>query len=197
MKRALTVAGMCHVCSNMADDIHTRLDAWPEFYPKLKNVESFLANRETRDLFYHELIRDTRYDTTTAKDLFSKEIPRLYEQRWARVMLFLKHVGPILAIMRGVWNMDVWKRVAHRPDRNDDSGVDLEMLSQTLASNWFFAYKSMITRVQDVLMGVSGVTESCHCHEHLRLPQGARAWNIQDMRNEFEAIDEWTDCPCK
>ena len=81
MKRALIVAGMCHVCSNMADEVHNRMQFWPTFYPQLKHIEALLVQRERRDFFFHRCINNTAYGTDTAKLLFEREIPRLYDNR--------------------------------------------------------------------------------------------------------------------
>ena len=134
MNKAMVVAGMCHICSNMSVDVHKRLHWWPQFYQQLKNLETVLVRREDRDLFFHLFVRNTVYDNLQSKRGFERELPRLYEQRWSRVTLFLRYLSKVILTMRKVWAPNVW--IAGR-NAEDEPTLDLGMLTRTLASNMF------------------------------------------------------------
>ena len=105
MPRAFPIAGMQHIVSNLCSDVHQGMNHWSNFHSELKALEALLRIDERRQRFVWTCLRGTNLEGQAFR--FRKFSASLYEGRWRQVILFLKHLQPLLSVLARAWDIFV------------------------------------------------------------------------------------------
>eukprot|EP00974_Lingulodinium_polyedra_P091046 8828103-Lingulodinium_polyedra.AAC.1 len=105
----------------------------------------------------------------------------------------------MILILRGCWDTSKYRgREGGRAEGNERGEVqlDLELLTDTLKSNWFFAFMDTLLALHQTLQSLASWSEGCFCHEFMvGHPQHGRprtsSYQVTCSFDTFEA------CPLK
>ena len=162
LPNALTIPGMLHVIHNASRDIDlASLEHFSDFYSKLKNAGEFLCCKAYRDRFIVACLRPSTL--SEEEHIFFKGPPSLHEARWNCIHDFIEVAHQQLLVCRIVWNSDAYREEG----KGATKGFNIDMLSETLMSSWFFSYLEMFEMLHNTLDSIRAWAEHCPCH----LPQ--------------------------
>ena len=155
-RQALPVAGMQHIIDNLNSETHTSMLHWGTFWDELKSLESVLSKKHRRRQLM-ALVRDSVWAAHLPKlEAFSL---RLYEKRWHIVLKFAKAVHKILPVLVACWDEAAFQQ------GGDSDGFTPAAITQTLRSNLFHTYLSLIMMLDSVPEALAAWAEGCSCHE--------------------------------
>lgn len=164
MSSALCIPGLMHISHNLAIDVMDKLAWFPNFWKQLKNIESLLCHPDRMRLVVEKCIVGSMY--AHMKPLFLLTAPNLYEKRWSAIQQFLSFAWPRLLALRYTWDEECLPKASRDNDpSNSGYGFSAAQLTETLKSNMFFGYFSMVSSLTTQVHSIAAWSEGCHCHE--------------------------------
>ena len=180
MPQAFPVAGMQHIVDNLCSDVHQGMSHWSNFHSDLKALEALLRIDERRQRFVWTCLHGTNLEGQSIK--FRKFSASLYEGRWHQVIVFLKHLQPVLPILARAWDKDNYLRGVNangalRPvqvqaeqaqhARQGLVALDPDRISVAVQSSLFHSYVAMALKLEQVPEALASASEACVCHRQL------------------------------
>ena len=163
MPRAFPVAGMQHIVDNLNSDVHQSMSHWENFHSDLKSLEALLRIDERRQRYVWTCLHGTNLEGQSFKS--RKFSASLYEGRWHQIIIFLKHLEPLLPILARSWDKDLYVRGVNangvgRPAqaqaeqaqqaRQCLTALDPAKITVAVQSSLFHAYVAMALQLEEI-----------------------------------------------
>ncbi len=171
LHQCMYIAGAMHIVSNITNSL---LDTAPNsgnVLNGLRCLSGFLHGKLTRNLFVSRCLIG---DAAVLRPLFATFSESVADWRWESVLNVTKKLLELEQPLRARWRRELM--VGDAPAEADvRAGVEqgigafLETADWAVASNYFWAYLSMLGFLADFLGHISHFSESCPCHSSLRL----------------------------
>ena len=171
-RNAFAALGMLHIVHNMCANMRIVYPDGEVFWNRLKDLDAVLTKRYRRQRLIGTCIVDASAVGLGALAQVSKFAWTLYEKRWGCVVDFLKHLQPLLAMLRRVWSE---RKYASNVDGGDAEKLDVDdgdgasqlspaLLTETLRSSMFGMEVALVLRLQAVVQNLGDWAERCPCH---------------------------------
>ena len=155
LPNSLPTMGLLHVLSNVASDVHHKLQGWEQFHASLKEIERLLCHNLRLQRFIATCFHNP---SPFAADVtkFKRKFHGLYNKRWVEVHSFCLRLVDVLPIMIEVWDA---AKFAQSHSREDDFTAD--GITRTLNDKWFLSYLDMVLCLGEVVQSISLWAERC------------------------------------
>ena len=98
MNNVVTVYGIQHAVDNLTKSVHSSLQHWGTFHDQLKQFEALLKKPWRKERFIATCLKNTPLEGSVGVvKAFSQS---LYEARWKEVVRFIKHLKPVIIVLR-------------------------------------------------------------------------------------------------
>ena len=186
LPNCVALPGLCHTMDNLLQDVDERLPSWTEYFKELKNVSAVLNRDQARCRLYTTCVQGRA--PVRDEKLWQHSPPNLYEQRWGQVVAFLQRALPMMKVLRGAWNKDLYQAPGSGAGQDASAGIvfDVNLFSHTLASPRFFLYSEMILQLHSLCGDLQGMLESCPCHSHLLHGKG-QSQRLSVLKEDYDA----------
>ena len=103
--------------------------------------------------------------------MFENGPPKIFEKRWGILTDVLTVARPQFLVARTCWDAQLYGSKSDGPDdtfaiyQDEKVKVDVQLLMDTLRSNFLFAFTDTIIALHSTVDNCSAWSEGCYCHE--------------------------------
>jgi len=176
-ENALWIQGAKHVCDSCSEKMTDKMVKYPEYLSSLQAIREYFGVSCNRDDFLNNCVmrRTTGAQRDALAELFKQVPPSIQEWRWGSMLTTTNWLLLRMPALRTYWcsqKMMTRDRVAaqqpeKRKNQHAEAKTRFKKVSAAIASDFFWAYASIVALIGKTIQHVDAWFESCPCHTEM------------------------------